>query len=85
MLRANIVPPFALSDGELTGIANFAHANGLDEISKLIAELRTLRVEFVSLSGRVGKMQAMIEALQHDPQKRFAKTMEVMINATPVA
>lgn len=87
---ANIVPPFAMTDQELRGILNFAQDNGLDEIAKLVAELRTLRVHHLELTERNNKLMQnhgrlirTIADLEPDPSKRFAIEMEGMTNATP--
>jgi hypothetical protein len=68
-----------VSDAELSLAERFCEQNGLDEIGRICAELRTLRAEYISLSNRVGKQRALIEALEHDPQIRYSKELDSMI------
>lgn len=82
-LRANIVPPFALNDAELSGILNFAHENGLDEICKLVAELRTLRKDYLSMCQQIGYMKSQLAILKPQAQQRFANELEQITDATP--
>ena len=72
--------PFAVTEDELRKVEKFCADNGLDEIGRICAELRVLRAEFLQLSTRIGKQRAMIETLEHDPQKRFAKELDVIVN-----
>lgn len=74
----NAVPPFAVSDPELAEVEGFCSRNGLDQIGRICAELRTLRAEYVLLVGRVGKQRAMIDTLEHDPSKRYAREIDVI-------
>jgi hypothetical protein len=78
-LTANIVPPFAMTEQELRGIGAFAHENGLDEIGKLVAELRTLRRAYMEQSRLIG----ILKGNMPEASKRFAAEIEDMTNATP--
>lgn len=75
-----IVPPFAVSNSELAEVEGFCSRNGLDQIGRICAELRTLRNEYIQLSKRLGKQQQMVETLQPDPSVRFAKELEVIVS-----
>ncbi len=69
-------PPFAVSDAELTEVEGFCKRNGLDQIGKICAELRTMRREFMDLSKRAGRQRAMVETAMPDPNRRFAAEMD---------
>lgn len=78
MPSPNRTPPFAVSDAELSEVEGFCSRNGLDQIGRICAELRTLRSEYILLAGRVGKQRGMIETLEHDPNKRYARELDVI-------
>lgn len=72
----NITPPFAVSDAELTEVEGFCKRNGLDQIGRICAELRALRVAYMEQCKRVGKQRQMVETLQPDPSERYAKELD---------
>ena len=89
MPKPNRTPPFAVSDAELREVEGFCSRNGLDEIGRICAELRTMRSEYILLSERAGRQRSMIDTLEHDPQKRYARELEVIVtdrstNASPI-
>jgi hypothetical protein len=80
-LIANIVPPFALNDGELSGILNFASENGLDEICKMVAELKTLRKLHLEQCRQIGILTSRLA--DQRAQKIYAEEIEEITNAAP--
>ena len=78
-------PPFAVSDADLQEAEGFCRRNGLDQIGKICAELRTLRKEYIVLSQRVGRQKATIENLMPDPSRRFASELDQITTGVPDA
>ena len=70
--------PFAVTEDELQNVEKFCAANQLDEIGRICAELRVLRAEYLQLSTANGKLRAMVEVLEHDPQRRYSKDLEMI-------
>lgn len=81
------VPPFSVTDVELSEIEEFCGRNGLDQIGLVCSELRSLRAAFLTQSKRLGIQAAMISDLQPDANKRFAAELSSLTggsNAPPL-
>jgi hypothetical protein len=63
------IGPFTMSEPELQDIETFALRNDLVGIATLVCELRTLRREHT-------RLLRLVETLEKDPSKRFAKEVD---------
>jgi hypothetical protein len=78
MPRPSASRPFAVDSSELEEVERFCRENKLDVIGRICAELRVLRAEYLVLAQRAGKQKALVETLEHDPSKRFAKELDII-------
>ena len=68
--------PFALSDIELQEVERFAKKQGLDEIGRMAAELRSLRLAYLTLANRHAKLQAQHTADRTNPEVRYGEDLD---------